>query len=267
MRQQEKKELLQFLLITFGIMYGIGFVGMLFRPTVEQIFGPINNKNPLVVFLIYSPSVSAIIMTTAKAGPAGLLNLLGGALKKTKPVYWITAILFIPVLLIIWGIIQSFIPGAAASFNLDNYLKTFPLIIFSLTIFRDAGPLGEELGWRGYALPRLLKLYSPFKATLILSFVWTAFHFVSFLAPGTAQSSMNLIWVTLSITSSSFIMTWLYIKSGGNWLLSGLIPHYLINIFISREAAAFGPGLCIIFTVAAVLFWTAFPVKKYQQTT
>jgi len=62
-------------------------------------------------------------------------------------------------------------------------------------------------------------------------------------------------------------MTWLYIKSGGNWLLSGLIPHYLINIFISREAAAFGPGLCIIFTVAAVLFWTAFPVKKYQQTT
>lgn len=266
MKQHYKKELLQYVLITFGIMYGVGFTALLFRPFVEKIFGPINNTNPLVVFLIYSPTISAVIMTAAKEGLSGLLGLLKSAVRRTKPVYWIVSILFVPVLLLIWGIIQRFIPSTEAPFNLDIYLKTFPLILFSLEIFRDAGPLGEELGWRGYALPRLLKLYSPIKATLILSIIWTAFHFVSFLAPGTSQSTMNIVWFTLGVTFISFIMTWLYMKSGGNWLLSGVIPHYFINLFITRVVTGFGPGLCIIFAAAAGIIWLAFPIKNNKQT-
>jgi membrane protease YdiL (CAAX protease family) len=69
--------------------------------------------------------------------------------------------------------------------------------------------LGEEIGWRGYALPRLQQRVNPLAASLILGVVWSAFHWLAFL-----QNPM-LPWGYLAVGSliligMSVVMTWVF---------------------------------------------------------
>jgi len=75
-------------------------------------------------------------------------------------------------------------------------------------------------------------------------------HIISFLdhissgcifVEGTNQFGMSFIWFTLFCFSVSFIMTWLYMNTGGNWIVSGLLQHYIINSFAINGAVKVGP--------------------------
>jgi membrane protease YdiL (CAAX protease family) len=68
------------------------------------------------------------------------------------------------------------------------------------------GPLGEEPGWRGYALPRLEVRFGPVRASLLLAFLWAGWHIPLFFYPGWTSVSA---WVYLLIlTGTSFILTY-----------------------------------------------------------
>jgi membrane protease YdiL (CAAX protease family) len=74
-----------------------------------------------------------------------------------------------------------FLPGAAASFDpltpakWLSYLWLFPLVIVV------GGPLFEEIGWRGFALPRLEQQWGPLGGTVILGLLWAAWHYPQYL--------------------------------------------------------------------------------------
>ncbi len=186
---------------------------------------------------------------------SGLVALFKRGVLFTKPKWLIIAIFIVPLILLIYGLFTYLTGIGATSFNWIAYFGTYPLLIFSLNIFTDAGPIGEELGWRGYALPRLLQLHSPIAATSILAAFWTLFHLVAFLSPGTRQSGMSFVWFTLFCFSIAFIMTWLYMKTGGNWIVSGLLQHYLINSFAINGAIKVGFGLSISLGVAVLIIF------------
>lgn len=249
------KELVLFFIITFAIMFGLGGLGMAFRSQIEKIFGPISNNNLFVMILIYAPTIAGLTMTIIFEKWSGLVALFKRGVILSKPKWLLIAIFIIPLVLLVYGLFTYLTGIGASSFNWMAYFGTFPLLIFSLNIFTDAGPIGEELGWRGYALPRLLQLHSPIAATSILSVFWTVFHLVAFLSPGTRQSGMSFIWFILFVSSLCFIMTWLYMKTGGNWIVSGLLQHYLINSFIINGAAKVGPGLCISLCLAVLIIF------------
>ena len=249
------KELVFFFIITFTIMFGLGGLGMAFRSQIENIFGPISNNNLFVMMLIYAPTIAGLTLTIIFEGWSGLVALLKRGALFTKPKWLIIAILIIPLVLLVYGLFTYLTGIGASSFNWIAYFGTFPLLIFSLNIFTDAGPLGEEPGWRGYALPRLLQLHSPIAATSILSVFWTVFHLVAFLSEGTRQSGMSFIWFTLFCFSLGFIFTWLYMKTGGNWIISGVLQHYLINSFAINGAVWPGPGLSISLGVAVIIIF------------
>ena len=249
------KELVLFFIITFAIMFGLGGLGMVFRSQVEKIFGPISNNNLLVMVLIYAPTIAGLILTIIYEKWSGLVALFKRGVLFTKPKWLIVAIFMIPLILLVYGLFTYLTGIGASDFNWIAYFGTFPLLIFSLNIFTDAGPLGEELGWRGYALPRLLQLRSPIAATSILAAFWTVFHLVAFLSPGTRQSGMSFIWFTLFVFSLGFIFTWLYMKTGGNWIISGVLQHYLINSFLINQATKVGPGLSISLGLAVIIIF------------
>ena len=254
-RPHALRELIIFFTVVFLIMYGLGALGMVFREEVERLSGPISNKNLFVMFLIYSPSITGLLLTVIYEGWCGLVALFKRGVLFTKPLWWLIVLLIIPVTLLVFGIFTYITGIESNSFNWNLFIGTFPLLIFSFSIFTDAGPLGEELGWRGYALPRLLQFHSPVVATAILSVFWTLFHLVAFFAPGTNQFGMSIIWFSLSCFSLCYIMTWLYMNTGGNWIASGLIIHYMFNSFAINGAIKVGPGLSISLSLVVLIIF------------
>jgi uncharacterized protein len=249
------RELIIFFTVVFLIMYGLGALGMLFKTDIEKIFGPISNKNLFVMILIYAPTITGLTLTILYEGWGGLVALFKRAVFFTKPMWWLIAIFIIPITLLAFGLFTYITGLEANSFNWPGFIGTFPLLIFSLNIFTDAGPIGEELGWRGYALPRLLQFHSPVIASSILSVFWTLFHLTAFFTPGTNQFGMSFLWFSLFCFSLCFIMTWLYMNTSGNWIASGLIPHYMINSFAINGAIKVGPGLSTSLCVVVIIIF------------
>jgi hypothetical protein len=75
------------------------------------------------------------------------------------------------------------------------------------------------------------------------------------LSPGTNQFGMSFIWFTLFCFSIGFIMTWLYMHAGGNWVVSGLLQHYIINSFLINGAVKVGPGLSISLCLVVIIIF------------
>lgn len=254
-RPHALKELIIFFTTVFIIMYGLGALGMVFREEIEKIFGPVSNRNLFVMILIYAPTLTGLILTVLYEGWSGLIALFKRGVFFTKPLWWLIAIFIIPVSLFAFGLFTYITGIESNSFKWNLFIGTFPLIIFSFNIFTDYGPIGEELGWRGYALPRLLQFHSPVMATAILSVFWTLFHLVAFFAPGTNQFGMSFIWFSLFCFSVCFIMSWLYMNTGGNWIASGLVVHYIINSFAINGAINVGPGLSISLSLVVIIIF------------
>jgi uncharacterized protein len=93
------------------------------------------------------------------------------------------------------------------------------LILFLVFILGFDG-LGEELGWRGFALPYLLERYSTLVSGLILGALWAIWHFPYALTRGTFLSAVPLHWFFINLLALSVIYTWIFIHTHGSLLLA-----------------------------------------------
>ena len=102
----------------------------------------------------------------------------------------------------------------------------FPaVLIVPLVVILPA--FAEEIGWRGYALPRTMTVMSPLRAAIILGIPWSVIHIPLYL-PGQMNAG-SAVWSMLTqIISYSIILTWLYVGTGGSVLMTGLF-HTLLN--------------------------------------
>jgi membrane protease YdiL (CAAX protease family) len=94
------------------------------------------------------------------------------------------------------------------------------------TIF--GGPLGEEIGWRGYALPRLTERFGLARASLALGLIWACWHLPVFFIPGLDQYGQSFPVYVLQVTALSVAMAWLYVHTNGSLLLA-ILMHSAIN--------------------------------------
>lgn len=85
----------------------------------------------------------------------------------------------------------------------------------------------EELGWRRFALHRLLQSHSPWTSALLVGLPWSLLHLV-ILLPGMMNVGAPIIPQTLSLVFLSVILTWLYVRSGGS-LLAVTLLHGVQN--------------------------------------
>jgi membrane protease YdiL (CAAX protease family) len=166
---------------------------------------------------------------------------------------------------------------AAASFSLPSspHLATFGLMIPMLAtlgvIGSVANALGEEIGWRGFLLPRLTGQFGFTLGCTISGVIWGMWHY-----PGLLWSDYNagtnpkyaLACFTLMVTADSFVMGWLRLKSGSLWPCALL--HASHNLFIQAifdemtvstgravyYTTEFGCGLVLTVGATAVYFWT-----------
>jgi uncharacterized protein len=109
----------------------------------------------------------------------------------------------------------------------------------------NIAPLGEELGWRGYALPRLLGKMNATLAALVIGAVWIVWHIPGFFISGLmAVGPEQFGWWGVATLALSVVMTFLYVRANGNIFVSGIVPHFIINaaagagVWLSRPPEA-----------------------------
>ena len=196
-----------------------------------QLFQIFFVLNPFV-----GPTLSAYIMNRITEGKAGLLNMRQRLRLLNVGLHWYAFILLgIPIMMLLGIII---LPGVLASFQglPSSFLITY--IIYFIVIFFGGGPLGEEIGWRGFALPRMQARYGALRATLLLGILWTFWHLPHFLTtaqrggPGSSSSIfyINLPIFLLLVMSITVIMTWVFNHTNGSIFIAILL-HASINTF------------------------------------
>ena len=101
--------------------------------------------------------------------------------------------------------------------------------------------VGEELGWRGYALPKLVKTRSPLVASLIIGVLWWLWHLPLFFIAGTPQFNQPIAAFLVMTTAYSILLSWVVLHARGSVLIATLF-HGAINIFQGFFLAGVDPA-------------------------
>ena len=173
--------------------------------------------NPLGVF------VAAIIVTAITEGRTGLKEFFSRLIRWRVRIQWYVLIFVLPfVLCAISAWLVVFAAGAVPDFN--KLPAATDLVERFIFIFLFIG-LGEEPGWRGFALENLQKKLSPVKASMILGGIWAFWHLPLM---GTEFTLPVIPAFIISVFAATFILTWIYNNTRGSVLLPMLF-HAAVN--------------------------------------
>ena len=180
-----------------------------------------------------APSVAGLVITVRTEGRDAVRRLVRSLVNGRLPFRWYLFTLVLP--LAVTALSIGLVDRDAATwrpFALGSVLRNMP-VVYALAL--PFGPLGEELGWRGYALPRLLARFGPVSATLIIGVMWTFWHVPMMLwMPGASiPDFMGLTTFSVAvylgqITAISAVMTLIYLRTGGSVLMA-VLAHLAFN--------------------------------------
>lgn len=184
-------------------------------------------------FLVFGPSIAGVIIIAATSGKPGLQDLGKRALRWRVGLLWWAVALFISGLILVASLgIEMILGGQLPSFAFFKQAWYLAPVFFLLTIV--GGPLGEEFGWRGFALPHLQRRWNPLLASIIIGVVWGLWHLPLFFQPGSLHFQLGIqllpVFVIGEIVLATLI-TWVYNKTGGSLLVGGIILHNADNFW------------------------------------
>src|SRR6266478_4597921 len=180
---------------------------------------------------LLGPVVAGFVMTAVVSGKAGVRHLLRRfVLWRVGTVWYLLALLGIPALYFASIVL---VPGAIASFKAPALSMAVLYPVLFLVVMVLDGPLLEEPGWRGFALPRLQTRWGPLLGTVILGIMWAGWHAPqyftkTFAAANGGLSVSGVIVFLLAVVSFSVLITWAFNNTGGSLLIAILI-HTAIN--------------------------------------
>jgi uncharacterized protein len=168
----------------------------------------------------FGPAVAAFIMTAVLGGRPAMAQLVGRLGQWRVGVGWYALVLFgIPII----ELLGAF--ALLGSVPLDDLVQNWPVIfgryLPNVLFVSLLTGLGEEPGWRGFALPRLQQRHGPLAGTGVLAIVWAMWHLPNLMFGGWTGLSYGL-WLVLTV-ASAFIYTWVYNHTGGSVLLAVLL--------------------------------------------
>jgi len=202
------RQITAFFLLTFAITWGLQLPGVMAQRGLVPVDPSV--LMPFAVLGIFGPLVAATVLTARQGGRPLVAELYGRFRLWRTPLGVYLVVLFLPGLLltgVLWLLRQAGREGPIA------YVPGGGRIVLGLVI-----SVAEEVGWRGYALPRLTKRFGSFAASGLIGVVWTLWHIPMFLGAGVP---LNLLVVmVLLMTGGSLLMTWAFNRSGGSLVVA-----------------------------------------------
>ncbi len=212
--------LVAFFALAFGLAWAI-LVPMTLASHGLVPFPAGNEALPLLIFMGYGPTIAAVLVSAAVSGRAGISALLKRLLIWRVGWRWWAAALFLNGAIIL---------GALGLYGLTGHaVPPLPalgpaLLLDVVVTFLIVGLInGEEVGWRGFALPRLQERHDPLEASLLLGVVWTAWHLPYFFWIGHPLASTPFPAFVLFTLAGSVVLTWLTRGAGGSALPAMLL--------------------------------------------
>jgi membrane protease YdiL (CAAX protease family) len=202
---------------------------------------------------LLGPAIAAVVVTAWTAGRPGVRDLLARMARwRVAMRWWLVALS--PVVLLGLGLMVMAASGKAlpAAADFGRFSGTPAVGMVGVLLVVLIGALGEETGWRGYALPQLQYRFSPLTSSLILAVLWFGWHLPQFLVISTYRdfAPVQYVGMFIGLTCGAVVLTWLYNRSGGSILLV-IIWHGLYN-FVSATQAATGMLAAVVSTLIMI---------------
>jgi membrane protease YdiL (CAAX protease family) len=198
--------------------------------------GALSFNAPLSFFVTISigtftgPTVAAFIVTAACEGREGVGRLIARILQWRVGIVWyLFVFLGLPAIQTLGSIA---LPGVLESATpIDFWPELAATAVFFFYPALLAGPLGEEIGWRGVAMPRLQARFGPLHASLILGLLWAFWHApIWFSGQWTVLTLPNVAVYVFWIIAVTFIFTWVFNNTRGSVLIAILL-HGSMDVF------------------------------------
>lgn len=172
----------------------------------------------------FAPGIVAIWLTMRADGAAGTRTLVSRLRETNVRVRWyVFAVGYMAAVKLAAAVAHRTITGVWPLFGQQSWYLLLAAVAFS-TPFQA----GEEIGWRGYALPRLASRIGLALGSVVLGVIWAFWHLPLFFIPWTDNARESFPLYVLSVTALSVAMAWLYGHTRGSLLLA-MIMHAAIN--------------------------------------
>lgn len=262
-----------------SLVIGILLMFVLTWPIDLSNAGLMPFKVPFIIYLFlgWGFGVASIIMTGLTLGKTGVISLLKRYLHWRVGWKWyLVAFLLAPTLIVGGVYLNAGMTGVPPDFSTVMAYRIFgtsaylPLYILPFFII-DFIANGEEIGWRGYVLPRLQSKYSALTSALILGVIWGIWHLPKFL---THWNTISFAWFMAHTVAASVLYTWLYNGTKGSLLLVTLF-HASSNtagVFMpmANTVSSGNMGTYVIFVLlevaAAILIIVATGPQRLSRT-
>jgi len=234
------------------------------------IWAPLRLPDSLIALGGFGPSVSAFLVLALSSGKPGVLRLLRSIVHWRVGVIWyLVALLGLPVLNFLAFLVVPGVLGDLVAPDLRLPRIYLSEIAICLTI--GIAPMWEEIGWRGFAQPRMQRRYGPVVGSLFVGALWGVWHLPFFFGPlartgpdaTLVSASISLVEFSIGLTGLSVVIAWVLNNCGGSTLMAILLhacfdssglamvalfpstpPYYLPVHFQTL-------GIAIVFSVAA----------------
>ena len=229
------------LITYFALAYVISWAIVL--PLVARAQGFIDVRIPFALHYLndYGPLLAAIITARIADGADGLRDLLRRMVRWRAALGWVLLATLLPlgVFAVAAGIVVLAMGKEPPNLDLLGKLPYLPYLGYGGWIFwmLTVG-LGEESGWRGYALPKLQRNMSALSATMIVTLLWVGWHLPRFFYfDGFLKLGFSVLpTFALQLLVWAIILAWLYNSAGGSILAAALF-HSGFNFFLTSPAA------------------------------
>ena len=201
---------------------------------------------------VFAPALVALALTAVAAGRGGTLALLRRMVQAPSGARWyLVALGYMAGIKLAVALVYYLVMGGWPAFGETPWYLLMLAIPFSTPV-----QSGEELGWRGYALPRLASRFGLAWASLGLGGIWALWHLPFFFIAGVDKTGQSFPMYMLGTMALSVAMAWLYWRTSGSLFMT-MLMHAAVNNTGGIVPAAV-PGASNAFTFSASFVgWTA----------
>lgn len=182
------------------------------------------NREVLLLFGTFAPALIALVITTGKQGKRATGSLLRRTWQwRTSARWYVLAVTFMAAVKLSVAVAYRLGAGRWPLFGSEG-----PIVILVAMALSTPVQSGEEIGWRGYALPRLAGRMGFAWASVVLGIIWACWHLPLFFLTGADKFGQSFPLWAFEVVAFSVAITWLYAHTNGSLLLT-MLMHSAVN--------------------------------------